>query len=63
MKAKEYDVLKLAVEEGVAYGVNRAFKHTDRPFESEIKREVESAVMASISEWFDFDEVKECKVN
>lgn len=60
MKAKEYDVLKMAIEEGVAYGVKRAFKHTDTPFESTIKTEVEIAVMASISEWFDFDdEVKE----
>lgn len=59
MKPKEYDVLKMAVEEGIAYGVSRAFKHTDRPFESEIKREVEAAVMATICEWFDFEGVQE----
>jgi hypothetical protein len=55
MKAKEYEVLRRCVDEGVAYGLTRAYKHTSTPEEETIKGAIEQAVMDAISEWFTFD--------
>lgn len=55
MKAKEYDVLVHAVEEGVAYGWMRAHKHDPSPDGEAAKVEIIHAVISEICEWFDFD--------
>lgn len=51
-----YKVLRMAVEQGVSYGWNRAHKYTDKPNEEDIKNAIEEAVMGDICEWFDFPE-------
>ena len=51
---KVYRVLSEAVERGVAYGYNRAHKHTDTPSEEAVKQQVYDAVMQELSEAFDF---------
>lgn len=51
MRAREYDVLVRAVEEGTAYGWARAHKHNDAPTDQQIK-----AVLDAICEWFDFED-------
>lgn len=56
MKPKFYAVLNQAIEEGVARGVNRAFKSTDNPTRELIRSEVERNVNDAIHEWFYFDE-------
>lgn len=45
-----YAVLSRAVEEGVAYGWNRAHKHVDTPEPDCIKDQIETAVMSAICE-------------
>lgn len=55
MRAKEYEVMCMAVESGVAYGYNRAHKHVDDPDEVTVKNAIEQAVIDSMCEWFDFD--------
>lgn len=55
MKVKTYAILERAIEEGIAYGYTRAFKHTEAPSEEYIKDEILSSVMNSISEVVDFD--------
>ena len=55
MKAKEYDVLARAVEEGVAYGWMRAHKHDPVPDDESAKIEITNAVVSEICEWFDFE--------
>jgi hypothetical protein len=55
MKIKTYPVLERAIEEGIAYGYQRAFKHTETPSEEAIKTEILNSVMNSISEVIDFD--------
>lgn len=57
MKPKEYKILELAIEEGVNYGYNRAYKYNDNPLEFEIKNEIHDAVLTSICEWFDFENI------
>jgi hypothetical protein len=60
MKPKVYPVLDMAVENGVHYGLNRAYKYTDDPTREQIVAEVTDAVMNSICEWFDLtDEDRE----
>lgn len=49
-------MLSEAVEEGIAYGWMRAHKHVENPTEESIKEAIHNAVMASISEYFWFDD-------
>ena len=55
MKAKEYNVVEMAVRAGVEYGYNRAHKHTDSPSEETIKEAMCEAIMAEMCEWFIFE--------
>lgn len=55
MKPKIYTILAQAVEDGVKRGYRRAFKHVENPSEESIIDAVDTAVMASILEYFTFD--------
>jgi hypothetical protein len=59
MKPKLFPVLEMAVEDGVAHGLNRAHKHTDNPTHDQIVVAVTEAVLNSICEWFDLDQDQE----
>lgn len=56
MKPKFRVILEQAIEEGVARGYRRAFKHNDSPSEDAILHSIEDCVMGSLYEYFDFDE-------
>jgi hypothetical protein len=56
MKPKTYPVLEMAVEDGVHYGINRAYKYTDDPSREQIIAEVRDAVMNSLCEWFEMSD-------
>lgn len=56
MKPKVYPVLEMAVDDGVVYGLNRAYKYTDNPSREEIVAQVTDSVMNSLCEWFDLSE-------
>lgn len=53
IRPKTYTILIEAVENGVRYGVNRAFKHSEDPTKDHIMQEVETAVINEIFEWFE----------
>lgn len=55
MKVNEYKVLTEAIERGISYGWNRAYKHTDNPTADAIKTQIEDAIMQEICEYFDFN--------
>lgn len=59
MKPKTRDLLKMAISDGILMGVNRAFKHTDKPDIKHIIDQVDMEVWLAIDSWFEFDEVKE----
>ena len=63
MKPKFREVLDLAIEQGVAQGLRRAWKHrSDGPSEEvllQIKEQVYDAVMDSLYEWFDIHDESE----
>lgn len=56
MRVNEWMILSRAIEEGVAYGWQRAHKHTETPDPELIKETIEQAVEHCISEVFTFDE-------
>jgi hypothetical protein len=53
---KSWNIISRAVEEGINFGVNHAFKHSNTPSLDTIKENVEREVMNSLCEIFDFDD-------
>lgn len=45
-------LLQHCIEEGISYGMRRAYKHTDNPQPSQIELEVYQAIIHEIYEWF-----------
>lgn len=56
MRPKTFRVFEMCIENGIALGYQRAFKHNDAPPEEVIKDSIHNAIMSEISEWFDIDE-------
>jgi hypothetical protein len=56
MQVKEYTVLTDCVERGVAFGMARAYKHSDTPSPEYINSQIVDAVLVEISEYFNFKE-------
>jgi hypothetical protein len=56
MKVRAYPVLCRAVEEGVAYGWQRAHKHIDTPDAETLKEQIVTAVLNEVCQYFDFDD-------
>jgi len=56
MKAKDFKVLERAIEEGVNFGLSRAYKHTENPGDGIIKDNINREVLNEICEMFTFDD-------
>jgi hypothetical protein len=56
MKVNEYNVLLLAVENGVQFGYARAHKHVETPTPDTLQTTITDAVMNEVCEWFKFEE-------
>jgi hypothetical protein len=54
LKPDAYTLAAEAVEAGIAYGWQRAHKHTDTPDPETIRSEIERAVMNELAERFTF---------
>jgi len=59
MKPNTYNILRNAIEQGIAYGVRRAHKHTDTPNEATLEHEIDMAVWNEIHEYFTFETPEE----
>lgn len=57
MKPDAYKLIEMCVEDGVAYGLHRVYKHTDKPTAEQIQENIQQAIMHEICEWFKFDPV------
>jgi hypothetical protein len=55
VKAKEYELMALAVENGVALGWEHAHKHDQKPEPDVVRERIVEDVLNSICEWFDFE--------
>ena len=56
MKPKFRPILEQAIDEGVAYGYHRSFKHNEYPTPEEIIEAIQEAVMSKMYEYFIFEE-------
>ena len=56
MKPKIYNLVSLAVEEGVRSGYRRAYKHDDNPLESLVISTLHTEIMVALSDYFSFEE-------
>ena len=55
MKPKLHVILEQAIDEGVARGYRRAYKHTDAPTDEAVINTIQECVLSSFYEYFDFD--------
>ncbi len=55
MKPKFLPVLEMCMENGIALGYRRAFKHNDTPTEEQIVEQIHQSIMHELYEWFDMD--------
>ena len=53
MKPKFRAVLEMAIEEGVRYGYQRAFKHNPEPHIDAITDTIVTEIFNSLDTWFD----------
>jgi hypothetical protein len=49
-----YPVIARAVEEGIGFGLNRAFKHTNHPTREALVAHIEREVMNTLDEVLDY---------
>jgi hypothetical protein len=56
MRVRAWPVLEMAVEDGLKYGYQRAFKYSDDPDDEYVLEALHQAVMNCISEWFTFED-------
>jgi len=56
VKAREYELMLMAVEDGVDLGYNSAHKYTDTPVKAHLKDCLRREVINQICNWFEFDE-------
>jgi hypothetical protein len=59
MKPDEYKVLQMAIQDGIAIGYRRAFKHNENPDEDAVIDRIQQEVMTQICEWFKFEDIQE----
>jgi hypothetical protein len=59
MKPKFRPILEMALEQGVRYGYNRAFRHDPAPHVDAIVEHIVEQVINSLDDWFDFEENNE----
>ncbi len=56
IRINAYSIIAEAVEVGAALGVNRAYKHTDKPDREAIANAVSEAIMGALCDVLSFDE-------
>jgi hypothetical protein len=59
LKINTYKIISQAVEDGIAYGFNRAYKHTDTPGAEHIKDQIEQAVLNELCDVINFGDAPE----
>lgn len=54
IRLRAYPIIDRAVEEGIAYGYRRAYKHTDDPQAEDIQEQIRQAVMQALCDVLEF---------
>lgn len=56
MKPKFRKVLEMALEQGVSYGYNCAFKHNENPSQNVVIDSIVEQAINALDDWFDFED-------
>lgn len=56
MKPRFFQLLEMAIENGIDYGWTQAHKHDGEPAEFEIKSKILDGVLNEICEWFHLED-------
>lgn len=56
VQIKAYHIISQSVGNGIAYGWNRAHKHTDTPDADYIKEQIFNAIMSNLCDILSFDD-------
>lgn len=56
MKPDSRRLISRCIEDGVAFGILRAHKHTETPTREELEQAITRAVLEEIDEWFVHEE-------
>jgi len=56
MRMRSYPIIARAVEEGIAFGLNRAYKHAEAPGREEIADSLQIEIMNALCDVVDFDD-------
>lgn len=59
LRLSAYDMVRDAIQAGVAHGYHRAHKHVESPTEEQIIASIVTSVMSDLCETLDFDSVTE----
>jgi len=59
IRVRTHTLLSRAIEEGVEFGLRRAYKYTDAPDRETFLKEIMAAVMLNIDEVFIFPELED----
>lgn len=55
MKPKTREILARAIEDGIIWGLSRAYKHTDKPTKEQIAAETKASIWLEIDSVFVVD--------
>ena len=56
MRAKFRILLDRCLEEGVEYGINRAYKHTETPTSEALHQSILDAIWLELDNYFEFED-------
>ena len=58
MKVKFFPVLEMCIENGITFGLNRAYKHDDAPSREVMMESIKREIETQLYEWFDMEGVE-----
>ena len=58
MKVKFFPVLEMCIENGITFGLNRAYKHDDAPSREVMMENIKREIETQLYEWFDMEGVE-----
>ena len=54
MKPNVRAILARAIEEGIAYGIRRAYKYSDNPTEGALEEQISNGIWIELDQYFTF---------
>jgi hypothetical protein len=58
MKPKFFPILEMCIDNGISFGLNRAYKHDDDPSREVMAENIKREIETQLYEWFDMENVE-----